>query len=57
MGQLEKHVNSHPALRHGLAIGFVLLAEILLPIPVALMSSAAVIALIPLLRESWHHPG
>lgn len=55
MGQLEKHVNSHPALRHGLAIGFVLLAEIVLPIPVALMSSAAVIALIPLLRESWHH--
>jgi hypothetical protein len=55
MGQLQKHVNGHPALRHGIAIGSVLLVELLLPVPVALITSAAVIALIPLAREIWHH--
>lgn len=54
-GQLQKQVTGHLALRHGIAIGSVLLAEIFLPIPVALMTSAAVIALIPLVGEILHH--
>ena len=54
MGQLEKHLSGHLVLRHGMAVGTVLLAELLLPVPVALMSTAAVLALIPLFREIWH---
>lgn len=54
-GQLQKRLTVQLALRHGIAVGSVLLTEIVIPIPVALMASAAVITLIPLVGEIWHH--
>lgn len=42
------------AARHGAAIGAILIAEILLPLPLALMTAGAIFSLIPLLKEIKH---
>jgi len=41
------------AIRHGSACGLFLLAELLLPIPLVLMTGASLVALVPLLKEVW----
>ena len=45
---------SSQALRHGLNVGMLLLAEVLLPIPAAVMIAGALLALMPIGREVWH---
>lgn len=42
------------AAKHGAAIGALLIAEILFPVPLALMTAGAVLSLIPLLKEIKH---
>lgn len=42
------------AIRHGASCGVILLAELLFPIPPLLMTGAALVALVPLVREVWH---
>ena len=42
------------AARHGAAIGALLIAEILLPMPLAVMTAGAILSLIPLLKEIKH---
>lgn len=42
------------AARHGAAIGALLLAEILLPMPLAIMTAGAILSLIPLIKEVKH---
>lgn len=42
------------AARHGAAIGALLIAEILLPVPLAVMTAGAILSLIPLLKEIKH---
>jgi len=46
---------SAQAMRHGLNFSSLLLAEILLPVPGFVMAGGAILALLPVLREVWHH--
>ena len=57
-GQWRDNPAGRQAIRHGSACGLILLAEVLFPIPVAVMTGAALIALVPLMKEVWrelHH--
>lgn len=53
-GQWRDNPAGRLAIRHGSACGLILLAEVLFPIPLAVMTGAALIALVPLVKEVWH---
>lgn len=53
-GQWRSNRAGQLAIRHGSACGLVLLAELLLPIPLTLMTGVALVALVPLVKEVWH---
>lgn len=46
---------SAQAMRHGINFGTLLLAEALLPLPPFVMVGGAILALLPVLQEVWHH--
>lgn len=46
---------SAQAMRHGLNFGTLLIAEALLPLPGFVMVGGALLALLPVLQEVWHH--
>jgi len=53
-GQWRANPTGQLAIRHGAACGLILLAEVLFPVPMLLMTGAAVVALVPLVKEVMH---
>ena len=53
-GQWRDNPAGRLAIRHGATCGLILLAEVLFPVPLAVMTGAALIALVPLVKEVWH---
>lgn len=46
---------SAQAVRHGLNFGALLIAEALFPLPAFVMVGGAILALLPVMQEVWHH--
>lgn len=53
-GQWRANPAGQLAIRHGSACALILLAELLFPVPLMLMTGAALVALVPLVKEVWH---
>lgn len=53
-GQWRSNPAGQMAIRHGSACGLILLAELLFPVPLIIMTGAALVAVVPLVKEVWH---